>query len=161
MGGMTAAVAASALPGARSVSVSDVNSMMQKEERVGITPSFPACSTAKENCMQSGCCQVSGHTCFRKNEHMAFCNETCSPLKGALCSVPHVHSVPVQTVLDDTLYCFSVYTKNTGNTKPNYELDIIREQFNRKLSIFACDQSDVFSDVEVEVGQGLNTIMVE
>jgi len=161
MGGMTAAVAASALPGARSVSVSDVNSMMQKEERVGITPSFPACSTAKENCMQSGCCQVSGHTCFRKNEHVAFCNETCSPLKGNLCSVPRDHSVPVQTVLDETLYCFSVYTQNTGSTKQSFELELLQQQHKHHVSIFACDGWDVFSDGQVEIGGGYLTHKVE
>jgi len=159
--GMTAAVAASALPGARSVSVSDVKSMMQKEERVGITPSFPACSAAKENCMQSGCCQVSGHTCYRKNEHVAFCNETCSPLKGYLCSVPYVHSVPVQTVLDETLYCFSVYTKETGSPKQSFELELLQQQHQHHVSIFACDGWDVFSDVQVEIGGGYLTHKVE
>merc|ERR1719480_643954 len=55
---------------------------MQKEERVKITPSYPACSTEKENCMGSGCCKTSGHTCYKKNQHLALCNETCSTGKG-------------------------------------------------------------------------------
>jgi len=60
-----------------------------------------------------------------------------------------------------SLYCFSVYTKDTGTTKPNHEFEIIQEQYARKISIFACEQSDVFSDVEVEVGPGLSTIKVD
>jgi len=60
-----------------------------------------------------------------------------------------------------SLYCWSVYTMNTGSTAPNYEMDIIREQYARKISIFACEQSDVFSDVDVEVGPGLRTIKVD
>merc|ERR1711992_160333 len=135
MGGMTAAVAASALPGARSGLLSGVKGVMQKEERIDIIPSYPACSTAKENCMQTGCCQTSGHTCFRKNEHMAFCNET--------------------------LYCFSLYSKDSGSTKPNYELDLLQKQHEHHVSLFACDGWDVFSDVQVEIGGGYLSHKVE
>merc|ERR1712063_120542 len=127
--GMAGALAAVALPGARSGSVVPVDSVMQKEERIAITPSFPQCSKGKENCMNSACCKVSGHTCYRKNYQIALCNETCTPGKGWLCDSPYTHSVPVQTKLDLSLYCFSVYTKDTGSTKHSFELDLLKERF--------------------------------
>lgn len=111
--------------------------------------------------MSSGCCQVSGHTCFLKSANLALCNETCSQEKGWLCGIPQVHSVPVQTKLDQTLYCFSVYTKNTGTTKPSHELDLLKTQQAHGVSIFSCDAWDVFSDDRVEVGGGYFTYKVE
>merc|ERR1712109_45911 len=60
-----------------------------------------------------------------------------------------------------SLYCFSVYTENTGTTKKNEELETLQYQFSKGLSIFACEEQDVFADVEVEVGPGLQTIKVE
>jgi len=134
--------------------------VMQKEQRVEMAPSFPACSKAGENCLQSGCCQVSGHTCFQKTEQLSLCNETCSTGKGWMCGIPHVHSVPVQTQLDLTMYCFSVYTQNTGTTKPSHELDLLREQKKHGVSIFSCTAWDVFSDAQVDIG-GYTTELVE
>merc|ERR1712241_224464 len=59
-----------------------------------------------------------------------------------------------------SLYCFSVYTAETGSPKKTEELETIQYQFSKGLSIFACEQQDVFSDVEVAVGPGLQTIKV-
>jgi len=53
-----------------------------------------------------------------------------------------------------------VYTKDTGTTKKTEELETIQYQFSKGLSIFACEQQDVFADVQVEVGPGLQTIKV-
>ena len=58
------------------------------------------------------------------------------------------------------MYCFEVYTKDTGTTKKSEELETIQYQYSKGLSIFACDAQDVFADVDVEVGQGLRTIKV-
>jgi len=159
--GMAGALAAVALPGARSGSVVPVDSVMQKEERIAITPSFPQCSKGKENCMNSACCKVSGHTCYRKNYQIALCNETCTPGKGWLCDSPYTHSVPVQTKLDLSLYCFSVYTKDTGSTKHSFELDLLKEQKKHGVSIFSCGGWDVFSDVRVDIGGGYSTELVQ
>merc|ERR1740122_657860 len=60
-----------------------------------------------------------------------------------------------------SLYCFSVYTENTGTTKKTEELETLKYQISKGLSIFACEEQDVFADVEVEVGPGLQTIKVE
>lgn len=37
-----------------------------------------ACTKDGENCLDSRCCQNDGSTCFRKNEHWASCNATCT-----------------------------------------------------------------------------------
>merc|ERR1711879_313687 len=45
-------------------------------------------------------------------------------------------------------------------TKSSEELQILKQQFSKKISIFACRRYDVFGDVEVEVGPDLKIVMV-
>merc|ERR1719384_212801 len=67
---------------------SNVSGLQNKEERVQIVPSFWNCSKAGDDCTSTGCCQVSGHTCFTKGQGKAFCNKTCTPgEKGFTCDV--------------------------------------------------------------------------
>jgi len=89
--------------------LSNLSGPQSKEERIQIVPSFPACSKAGENCFSTGCCQVSGHTCFTKGEGKAQCNKTCTAGKmGFTCDVIAPHSVPAAP-LGTSLYCFSVH----------------------------------------------------
>jgi len=63
-----------------------------------------------------------------------------------------------------TMFCFSVYTHDTGLTKKNWELDLLRTQFHFGASIFGCGSWDVFSDAEVMIAPGpplLNTKKVD
>jgi hypothetical protein len=60
----------------------------------------------------------------------------------------------------NTLYCFSAYAADTGSPKPSFEKELLTRQFAQKVSIFACDAFDVFSDVSVDLG-GLQTIKVD
>jgi len=125
---------------------------------------MPACSKAGEDCMNTGCCQITGHKCFTKKGGKAQCNETCTTGKmGFTCDIVAPHSVPVQTPLGQSLYCFSVYTENTGNvTAPNHELELLNIAAVREAGIFACEQWDVFSDVSVPINtNGYVTIKVE
>jgi len=138
--------------------------MQNKEERVQIEPSFPACSKPGDNCLNTGCCQVSGHKCFTKGAGQAQCNETCTAGRmGFTCGVVAPHSVPVAKSLGQNLYCFSVYTENTGNlTAPNHELELLNIAAQRNAGIFACEQWDVFGDVSVPIaGSTYVTIKVE
>jgi len=141
---------------------SDVSSLQNKEERVQIVPSMPACSKAGENCAQTGCCQITGHKCFTKGAGKAQCNETCTAGKmGFTCDVVAPHSVPVQTPLGSNLFCFSVYTENTGNeSKPNHELELLNIASRKQAGIFACEQWEVYSDVEANI-DWYTTIKVE
>merc|ERR1719429_834434 len=67
---------------------SKLSGLQNKEERIKIEPSMPACSKAGENCMSTGCCQVSGHSCFTKKGGLAQCNETCTAGKmGFTCDI--------------------------------------------------------------------------
>jgi len=56
-----------------------------------------------------------------------------------------------------SLFCFSVYTQDTGSPKQSYELELLTQQLERKVSIFACDAYDVYSDAEVSLGGGVMT----
>jgi len=57
-----------------------------------------------------------------------------------------------------SLFCFSVYTENTGSTKKSYELELLKLVYEKKASIFACDKAEVYGDVEVAIG---GDVMVE
>jgi len=159
--GLSALVVCASFPRARSGADSSLTGLIEKEQRIAITPSYPACSTAKENCLPSGCCQTSGHTCFMKTDKLALCNETCSQGKGWSCAIARDHSVPVQRTLDKSMYCFSFYTHDTGSTKTSHELELLQMQNKHGVSLFACDAWDVFSDTSVEIGNGYFTYKVE
>jgi hypothetical protein len=129
------------------VQTSNLGAMQSKEERLDIVPSFAACSKSGENCWDTGCCSVSGHGCYSKKFGVAQCNETCTPGKaGFTCAVVGEHSVPASMPLDTSLYCFAVFTQNTGSPKKNTELDLLNAQMKAGVSLFACDFWDVFSD---------------
>merc|ERR1719229_2149053 len=67
---------------------SNLSGLQNKEERIQVVPSFPACSKTGENCISTGCCQVSGHKCFSKGKGQAQCNKTCTAgVKGFTCDV--------------------------------------------------------------------------
>merc|ERR1711920_492443 len=61
----------------------------------------------------------------------------------------------------ETMFCWSVYTQNTGSTKKSHEKDLLEEQLKKKVSIFACNAYAVYSDAQVSLGGGLSTIKVE
>jgi len=146
----------------RAGALSQLSGLQNKEERIAIVPSTPACSKAGANCYATGCCMTSGHKCFTKSKGIAQCNETCTPgLKGFTCDVVGSASVPVERPLGQSLYCFSVYVQNTGSKKKNTELELLSLQARSQASIFTCDQWDVFSDAAVQVGEtGYVTVQV-
>merc|ERR1719410_2669228 len=85
---------------------SNLSGLQNKEERIQMVPSFPACS---------------------KGQGQAQCNKTCTAgVKGFTCDIIDPHSVPVATPLGQNLYCFSVYTENTGNESlVSHELELL------------------------------------
>jgi len=59
------------------------------------------------------------------------------------------------------MYCFSVYTNNTGSPKKSYELELLKQQYQSKASIFGCEGWDVFSDVTAVISPDVyDTIQV-
>jgi len=144
--------------------VSKLSGLQSKEGRVLIVPSHPACSKAGDDCTGTRCCQVSGHKCFTKGDGRAECNKTCTAgEKGFTCDVIAPPSVPVARSLGQSLYCFSVYTENTGNDSlVNHELELLNIAAAQGAGIFACEQWDVFSDVSVPIdANGYVAIKVE
>jgi len=127
--------------------------VQNKQEMIRYVPSVPACSKPKENCLDTGCCITSGHICFLKYPGVGFCNKTCNPALGYSCGQPPNNRVvaPVAYAPGTNLYCFSVYTNNTGSPKKSWELDLFRTQSKYSLSLFGCNAWDVFSDVTVPI----------
>jgi hypothetical protein len=137
---------------------------LQQLTQIIAKPKRGQCSKTKENCLRTGCCATVGHTCFQTKKDMGKCLKRCTPSATQMCTQPQFVMDPIlqDAVPQSTsLYCFSVYTQDTGSTKISYELDILKEQHARNIGIFLCEQSDVFADVDVEVGPGLRTIQVD
>merc|ERR1711971_847164 len=134
-----------------------LHNLVNKEQRVAIVPSYAACSAATENCFDTGCCKTSGHKCYMKTNGQAQCLEPkkCKPgVKGFTCEQPPSAdaSVPVEEESGTSLYCFSLYSKDTGSQKKSYELELFRKQKQYGVSIFGCEETDVFSDVTETIG---------
>merc|ERR1712011_12495 len=62
-------------------------------------------------------------------------------------------------------YCFAVHTHDNGNPTKHpgaeEELALLREQYNRGVGVFSCPGNDVFSDANVNIGQGYDAIKVD
>jgi len=134
-----------------------LKSLVNKEQRVAMVPSYAACSAATENCFDTGCCKTSGHKCYMKTNGQAQCLEPkkCKPgVKGFTCEQPPSAdtSVPVEEESGTSLYCFSLYSKDTGSQKKSYELELFRKQKQYGVSIFGCEEWDVFGDVAETIG---------
>jgi len=104
-----------------------------------------------QNCIHSRCCQEAGKQCYSMDETFGLCMNSClannptgpnRPLKNSdgqpwECKklgqrAPHEWGSP-------SLYCFSVFRMST------YEGDIMKNQLNKQIGIFACDLFSLFS----------------
>lgn len=116
------------------------------------------CSSTKEDCLSTGCCKTSGYRCIKTGESTGKCSKYCP--EGKPCTI-----VTQEMTFDDkernTMFCFSVYTANTGSTKQSFEKELLSQQREKKVSIFACDSQAVYSDVAVSLGGGVTTIKVD
>jgi hypothetical protein len=118
-----------------------------------ITPLKPRkwCSSATENCIETGCCKVSGAKCFKKTEKFAGCKMNCT---GSDWSCEEVKNLKWTMEADSpaaSLYCYVVHFEN-NNGKPNKELEMMPVQMGKGLHIYACDAWDIFSDISFNVG---------
>jgi len=126
-------------------------------------PKRGVCSSTKEDCMATGCCSTVGYNCFTTTKGSARCLKSCTPSATRSCTQPQNIMDPIlqdATFQSTSLYCFSAYTQNTGTTKKNFELEILQMQYSQNIGVFACDQAEVFSDVEADLGPGAKTIVV-
>jgi len=76
-----------------------------------------ACSSFTDNCMGSKCCKDAGFTCYKKNEHYANCNKTCTP--GINHQDPEEHRTPWSCDIlgDPAVSTCSSSTENCKDTK--------------------------------------------
>jgi len=119
------------------------------------TPPREQCSKATEDCMATGCCAMSGAKCY-KVAGKGKCMKKCPG-----CETVAPHEVTVAKFPGLSFFCFESYTNNTGSTKKSYELELIKMQKEKGVSIFRCSEQAVYSDVEVMIAPGLYTIKVE
>jgi len=128
------------------------------------SPGRGQCASTKENCFSKGCCNVVGFRCFltqydQYGSPNARCMEKCEAGKDGICvQTQEIMNKVLQDVAatpKGSLYCFSVYTKDTGSTVQSFELEQLRIQYQRRISIFACNSWGVFSDTDVMLADGI------
>jgi len=141
---------------------SGLSSAEDAEDAVGLdamvyTPSHDQCSAATANCLATGCCQTSGYKCYTgMGPGVGKCMK--KPCQG--CTEVAPKTVAVNEYPGMSLFCFTYYMDNSGSTEPNYELDLIKQQKMRGVSIFRCSEQAVYSDIDAVIAPGLSTIKV-
>jgi hypothetical protein len=147
---------------ARSAETADVEGVEQFTQIIA-KPKRGSCSKSSEDCFATGCCNVVGYNCFTTQPGKAKCLKNCTPSATQSCTQPQGimdHILEDAVHKESSLYCFSLYTKDTGSTKTSHELEILQYAHAKGTHIFACDQWDVFSDIEIDIADGVKTTMV-
>jgi len=130
-------------------------------EEMVVKPAYEDCAKKAESCLLPKCCAVSGLTCYKTNATYGRCMKACTP--GGTNGTCEDVAPPTKPVVEEpglSLFCFSVYTKNTGSSKVSHELELLQMQKERGVSIFSCADWAVYSDVVAPLGGGYNTIQV-
>merc|ERR1719270_964549 len=144
---------------ARSADAADVEGVEQFTQIIA-KPKRGSCSKYTEDCFATGCCSVVGYSCYTTQPGKAKCLKNCTPSATQSCTQPQGMMDPIlqdAVHVESSVYCFAVYTKDTGSTKTSHELEILQYAKSKGTHIFACDQWDVFSDVEVDIGGVMTT----
>jgi hypothetical protein len=110
------------------------------------------CSTAKDNCITTQCCKVSSHKCILEGPGKAKCSPSCK--EGKPCTIIS-ETMAFDVKEHKSMFCWAVYTQNTGSPKKSFEKELIAQQFAEKVSIFECDAYAVYSDVQADIAPGL------
>lgn len=146
-------LASATLSLARPSPTSGAPGRLQSEAAVQAEPKRDACSAAGENCIDSKCCKVTGHTCLHKNPDWAQCEERC-PSTSWSCreEKPQWKKMPVVYRPGASLFCYTVYVaERPNNSHPNQELALLQAQSRFNVSIFACGEFEVFTDVDISL----------
>jgi len=112
-----------------------------------VAPERDHCTAAKKDCSESKCCKITGQRCISSGGAKPTCALTCT--KGKSCTVLS-ETMTFDTHHRTSLFCYSVYTENTGSTKKSEELDLLKYVAGMNASIFACDSTAVYGDVAVD-----------
>merc|ERR1719422_1968270 len=98
-------------------------------EMLAVKPAYEDCAQVKEDCLAAGCCAPSGYNCFKNAKGQGRCMRECTP-GGAngTCEGVAPHMKTAVEVPGLSLFCFSVYTEDTGSDKPSHELELLQMQ---------------------------------
>jgi len=137
---------------------------MQLSEIV-VQPPPEECAKIGDNCVTQKCCKITGYTCYEVHSGYAKCMKACTPGVDGTCLTQAVTSSASRSDVTNSatnLFCFSFYMKDTGTTKPMYELELLRTNLFLGSGIFGCESYRVFSDVTTWLSPGkVDTVMVE
>jgi len=131
-------------------------------EMLAVKPAYEDCSQVKEDCLATRCCAPSGYNCFKMGNGKGRCMRECTPggANGTCEGVaPHMKTAVETPGL--SLFCFAVYTENTGGDKVSHELELLQMQHDNGQSLFSCAEWAVYSDVVAPLGGNDVTIQVE
>jgi len=117
------------------------------------------CSTSKDDCADTGCCKTTGQTCWRKDSKTALCKQDC-PDDWDCTDLTKTWEWSAHSP-GTSMYCYAVIFSTKGGKLVVPEDDLLKYQFDNKMSIFACDDYDVFSDVDVSFGSGYSAIKLD
>jgi len=173
MGTMLVAIAAFS-HGSYSLSSKHTESITNEYASAAIDKTQPAwamvglerdrCSKPAEDCTKTGCCKTTGYKCYQQNGGVGKCQKECKTgscqLFGRVVENMQVEAPGNVVVPAETMFCWSVYTQNTGSTKKSYEKELLTQQHARNASIFSCNAYAVYSDAQVDLGGGLSSIKV-
>jgi len=140
----------------------DVRAAQGLDEMLAIKPAYESCATARDDCLGPRCCAASGYYCFKNSRGRGQCMKECTPggMNGTCEGVaPHMRSVVESPGV--SLFCFSVYTADTGSEKPSHELELLQMQHENAWNVFSCTEWAIYSDVVAPLGGGDMTIRVE
>jgi hypothetical protein len=136
------------------VMIGSTGLIQEQDEMTVVKPAYENCaSKPKDDCLIPRCCGQSGYNCFKVKGNKGRCMRECtSGGSNGTCEgvAPHMSQVVEHPGL--SLFCFAVYTKNTGSEKPSSELTLLQGQYERGVSIFSCAEWSVYSDVVVPLG---------
>jgi len=135
-------------------------------DRIVVVPPREQCAALGLNCLAQKCCMISGYTCYEKRSGYATCMKKCTPGVTGTCltreNLAPTREDAAVSWSATTLFCFAVYMQDTGSTKPNHDLDLLRTSLFVHASIFGCEASRVYSDVSTWLSPGkVFTVKVE
>merc|ERR550525_1550069 len=116
-------------------------------------PPRESCSSVTANSMQTKCCKTTNFRCYQMNSTFAECIDADKGCTKGMCA-PLMPMQPPAQPKGLRLFCFTMYTSNTGSTKKNTELDLIRTQLHVGASVFGCKGWAVYSDVKTWISPG-------
>merc|ERR1719414_1653930 len=163
-GAVLLAVFATATLSGKTTAVASTNGSVQLSQII-VRPPREECAKTGQNCISQKCCQTTGYTCYEVHSGYAKCMKACTPGVDGTCLTQNVMAQASKsdvTYSATNLFCWAFYMKDTGTTKPMYDLELLRTNLFLGSGIFGCESYRVYSDVATWLSPGkVDTVMVE